>query len=124
MSDRPPAEPEPPRRSQAEWDAIVSAAIQEVETLLKPRPGFHQITHFGAMDIHPRHLAIWCFFKKDKHLQLAEKEQFTKTVQSAMREALKKHGYPAFLLPSFFVTFATDEDVQNTSGGNYWQYLK
>lgn len=125
MSDRPPAEPASPRRTQSEWDAIVSAAIREVEiTLLKPRPGFHQITHFGAMDIHPKHLAIWCFFKKDKHLRQAEQEHFTDTLQSNLQEALRKHGYPVSLLPSTFISYATDEDVQRTSGGNYWYYLK
>jgi hypothetical protein len=110
---------------QKKWDAIVGAAVKEVETsILKPRAGFHCTTFFGAMGINPRHLAIWCFFKMDADLKKAEDEDFTKVIQNAMREALRKHGYPGFLLPSFFVAFATDEDVQRTCAGNYWHYLK
>src|SRR5688572_23426984 len=81
-------------------------------------------TFFGAMGIDPKHLAIWCFFLKDEDLRRAESEHFTEAIQKAMREALRKHGYPGFLVPSLFVSFATDEDVQRTCGGNYWHYLK
>ncbi len=87
-------------------------------------PGFHHTTFFGAMGIDPRHLAIWCFFNKDTDLQEAKGTGLTKKINEAIRDALKKHGYPEFLVPSFFVSFATDEDVQRTCDGNYWHYLK
>jgi hypothetical protein len=110
---------------QKQWDAVVAAAIKEVEdSVLKHSQDFHHTTFFGAMGIDPKHLAIWCFFTKDEDLKKAEKEHLTDAVNQAMREALRKHGYPSFLVPSFFVSFATDEDVQRTCGGNYWHYLK
>jgi len=110
---------------QKRWTAVVSAAIGEVEVaLLKRRPGFLHTTFFGAMGIDPKHLAIWCFFKMDRDLKDAKEEHFTEVVNQAMRDGLQKHGYPGFLLPSFFVSFATDEDVQKTCGGNYYHYLK
>jgi hypothetical protein len=110
---------------QRQWDTVVSAAITDVEdSVLKRYKGFHHTTFFGAMGIDPKHLAIWCFFKKDEDLKRAEKEHFTEEILKAMREALKKHGYPGFLASAFFVSFATDEDVQRTCGGNYWHYLK
>jgi hypothetical protein len=112
-------------KRQKEWDAVVSAAVKDVEGgLLQNRDGFHHITFFGVMGIDPKHLAIWCFFKKDEDLKKAEDDRFTTVIQSAMRESLRKHGYPSFLTPSFFVSFATDEDVQRTCEGNYWVYLK
>lgn len=110
---------------QKQWEAVVDSAIAEVEdSLLKHYPGFHHTTFFGAMGIDPKHLAIWCFFSQDEDLKRAEDEHFTVAVQNAMREALRKHGYPFFLVQSFFVSFTTDEDVQRTCGGNYWHYLK
>lgn len=94
------------RRKQ--WNALVSAAVAEVEdAYLKRHPGFHHTTFFGAMGIDPKHLAIWCFFTKDEDLKRAEKEHFTGAIQNAMREALKKHGYPSSLVPSFFVRSTT-----------------
>jgi hypothetical protein len=110
---------------QKRWEAIVSAAVQDVEnSMLKNCAGFHSTTFFGAMGINPKHLAIWCFFKRDDDLRDAKAQQLTEKINDAMREALKSHGYPDFLLSSFFVAFATDEDVQRTCGGNYWHYLK
>ena len=110
---------------QKQWDAVVSAAVKEVEdSVLKRYPGFHHTTFFGAMGIDPKHLAIWCFFEKDEDLKRAEEEHFTGAIQKAMCEVLRKHGYPSFLVPSFFVSFATNEDVKRTCGGNYWHYLK
>jgi hypothetical protein len=110
---------------QRKWEAVVSAAIAEVETaLLKQCPGFHHTTFFGAMGIDPRHLAIWCFFKRDADLGEAEESGFTGRVQEAIRTALGRYGYPVPLIQSLFVSFATDEDVQRTCAGNYWHYLK
>ena len=110
---------------QKQWDAVVSAAVTDVEdSLLRPYSGFHHTTFFGAMGIDPKHLAIWCFFKMDEDLKRVDATQFTNAIQEAIRDSLKKHGYPSFLIPSFFVSFATDEDVQRTCAGNYWHYLK
>ena len=112
-------------KRQKKWELIVTAAIKEVEgSLLNTKTGVHHITFFGAMGIDPKHLAIWCFFKKNTDLKKAEEEGFTSDIQSAIRAALRTHGYPSFLTPSFFVSFGTDEDVQNTCDGNYWHYLK
>ena len=112
-------------KRQKEWDAVVLAAVKDVEeSLLKKHSGFHHTTFFGAMGIDPKHLAIWCFFKEDEDLKNAEADGFTTRVQKHMRDALRDHGYPSFLTPSFFVSFATDEDVQRTCNGNYWNYLK
>jgi hypothetical protein len=110
---------------QKHYDAIVSQALEEIEkSLLKPYEGFHHTTFFGAMGINPKHLAIWCFFTKDDDLRNAEETQFTIEVQNAIRESLRKHGYPDTIVPLILVSYATDEDVQRTCGGNYWQYLK
>lgn len=110
---------------QKKWDAIVSAAVTEVETaVLRRYAGFHHTTFFGAMGIDPKHLAIWCFFKTDQDLKRAEEDHFTGRIQRAMGDALKKHGYPSFLTPSLFVSFGTDEEVQRTCAGNYWHFLK
>lgn len=110
---------------QKHWEGIVSAAVKDVEiSVLKNCAGFHSTTFFGAMGINPKHLAIWCFFKRDDDLKDAKLQQVTERINHAMREALNSHGYPESLLSSFFVSFATDEDVQRTCGGNYWHYLK
>jgi hypothetical protein len=110
---------------QKRWEAVVSSAVAEVEaSVLKGYSGFHHVTFFGAMGIDPKHLAVWCFFATDDDLKRAEDERFTGVIQRAMRDTLAKHGYPTSLLPSVFVSFATDEDVQRTCAGNYWHYLK
>jgi len=110
---------------QKQWEAIISAAVKEVEiSMLKNCSGFHSTTFFGAMGIDPKHLAIWCFFKRDDDLKAANEQQLTEKINHAMRGALRSHGYPDALLASFFVSFATDEDVQRTCAGNYWHYLK
>lgn len=114
---------QPHKMTQKEYESIVKTAISEVENkILKSVPGFHHTTYFGAMEIHSRHLAIWCFFKKDADLQKAESTGFTKEINQAVQDSLEKHGYPT---PDIiYVSFATDEDVQRTCGGNYWTYLK
>lgn len=110
---------------QKKWDAKVAAAVEEIKNdLLKSHPGFKTIFFFGAMGIDPKHLAIWCFFNKDEDLKKATEEQFTGLVQKAARQALCNHGYPSSLADAFHISFATDEDVQRTCGGDYRLYLQ
>lgn len=112
-------------KRQAKWSAVIGMAVKEIEdALLKPYPGFQHTTYFGAMGISPAHLAIWCFFKSDADLKQAKTDGLINTIQDAMRESLRKHGYPRAFASKFSVSFATDDEVQRDWGGNYWQFLK
>ena len=110
---------------QKKWDAKIAAAIEDIKRdHLKSHPGFKAIIFFGAMGIDPKYLAIWCFFKKDEDLKKATEEQFTGLIQKAARQALCNHGYPISLANAFYISFATDEDVQRTCNGDYRLYLQ
>lgn len=106
-------------------ESIVASSLADVESkLLKSDPRFHHTTFFGAMGIDPKHLSIWCFFKKDLDLEAAESNGFTTKINDAVRDSLIRNEYPASVISRVYVSFATDEDVQRTCDGNYWHYLK
>jgi hypothetical protein len=108
-----------------EWESVVSAALSDVEAaILADTPGFHRTMFFGAMGINPGHLAIWCFFKMDEDLKDARVSGLTGKIDEAVRDSLIDHGFPVSIASSFSVSFATDEDVQRTCDGSYWNYLK
>jgi len=110
---------------QRHWEQIVAEALRRVEdSLLAGRPGFHHLDFFGALGIHPQHLAIWCFFKSEADLHHARESGLTDEIQKGTRTALADQGYPAALAAQQKVSFASDEQVQKTCQGNYWHFLK
>jgi hypothetical protein len=110
---------------QRHWEQIVAGALDQVEAaLLATHPAFHHLEFFGALGIHPQHLAIWCFFKSEADLRQARESGFTQEIQEHVRTALFHQGFPAALATQQTLSFASDEQVQKTCQGNYWHFLK
>ena len=79
------------------------------------------VTHYGAFDIHPRHLAYWLCVKTD-----AEKQRLIadETLMRKLREVLVAYAYPPEGRDSVHIGFESQETVDRESGGNWWHHWK
>jgi hypothetical protein len=80
--------------------------------------------YYGAVDINPAYLTIWYIFKLDKELRIAENIGFTSELIELTKKYLKKYKYPEKAMNDIIISFTSDEDIQKTTGGNYWYYFK
>ena len=110
---------------QARLDAIVTAATDAVAAdIASATPRLSSHFFYGASCIHPRHLVTWYLFATDAELAEARRNGLTERNEVLTRDYLGQRGYPAEALPQIRVGFTTDEDVQRTTGGDYWAYFK
>jgi hypothetical protein len=84
----------------------------------------HTHDSFGAVWIHPRHLAFWYFFATEADLQQAQQSGLTARMIKSTRTGLLLRGYPREVIAEVVISFASDEDVQRTTNGDYYRYLK
>jgi hypothetical protein len=84
----------------------------------------HTHDSFGAVWIHPRHLAFWYFFATETDLQRAQQSGLTARMIESTRTGLLLRGYPREVISGVGISFASDEDVQRTTNGDYYRYLK
>lgn len=79
------------------------------------------VTHYGANDIHPRHLVYWIVVQSDREKRRLEKDS---TLMASLRRLLDEHDYPAEGRSGVHIGFESHETVQRDSGGNYWHHWK
>ncbi|OJW15198.1 MAG: hypothetical protein BGO48_13760 [Mucilaginibacter sp. 44-25] len=79
------------------------------------------ITHYGAYDIHPRHLVFWICVETD---QLKQFLTCNSALNSDLSLALIEYDYPAEGIDSVYIGFESQETVDRESGGNWWHHWK
>jgi hypothetical protein len=81
----------------------------------------HWVTHYGANDIHPRHLVYWICVQTDREKERLERAQ---DFQARLRSILDEYEYPIEGRAHVFIGFESQETVTRDSGGNWWHHWK
>ncbi len=110
---------------QKHLDAIVQSATDAVaSTIATDTPSLQSHFFYGASGIHPRHLVTWYLFRTNADYAEAQSNGLTQRIDSLTRNELTRRGYPSDSVAHIHVNFATDEDIQRETGGDYWSYFK
>ncbi len=81
----------------------------------------HWVTHYGANDIHPKHLVYWICVQSD-----AEKKrlQDDSDLYRKLRSLLADYDYPLVGRNGVHIGFESQETVDREAGGNWWHHWK
>jgi hypothetical protein len=110
---------------QRRLDDIVRRSMSPVLQAVSARePVIRKHFFYGASAIHPRHLVTWYIFQRDQDLESARQNGLTSDLEVLTRAELISCGYPRNGAKGIYVSFASEEDVQNKTGGNYFAYFK
>ena len=79
------------------------------------------VTHYGANDIHPKHLVYWVVVRSEK-----EKLRLKKDVHllNKLRGFLDEFAYPIEGRAGVHIGFESHETVDREAGGNFYHYWK
>ncbi len=79
------------------------------------------VTHYGANDIHPKHLVYWICVQTDQ-----EKKRLSDDSQlyRSLRNLLTEHEYPISGRDEVHIGFESQETVDRESDGHWWHHWK
>jgi len=102
-------------------EPLIEAAKRRILGLAGRHCAGVKIFHFGAVDIDPRHLAIWLTTATD-----AERDRLRKApgLEAAFREALAAASYPAHAIAEVGFAYESQETVDRDLKGNWWHAVK
>lgn len=81
----------------------------------------YSVTHYGANDIHPKHLVYWICVQSDAEKRRLQKDA---ALSRRLRSLLTEHKYPESGRNEVHIGFESQETVDRESGGNWWQHWK
>ena len=104
----------------------IARVTDRIERALKEMMSHHTtekffVTHYGANDIHPRHLAYWIVVVSDREKHRLEHDA---ALLVALRGLLVTHNYPAEGREGVHIGFESQETVDRESNGNFWEHWK
>jgi len=79
------------------------------------------VTHYGAFDIHPRHLVYWICVKSDTERDRLASDQ---ALMTSLRRTLVDCDYPLEGRSEVHIGFESQETVDRESDGNWWYHWK
>lgn len=120
-SGRPAPQKDAPMPSDGPLSPIIAASGEQMVALARTRVASAGIFHFGAVDIHPKHLAYWITTTTD-----AERDQLAadSAMQDEFRRILLREGYPADAVLEVGFAFQSEETVQRDFGGDWFYAVK
>lgn len=118
LKKAPPAPPAPKSAIEATVDRIVGAIKDEIAPRTRERV---VVTHYGAIDIHPKHLVIWIVVDSD-----AERSRLAgdAVLRQRLRGFLAEFQYPVEGRDTAHIGFESVETVNRESGGDFWRHWK
>ncbi|WP_183204088.1 hypothetical protein [Brevundimonas lenta] len=96
---------------------VERAMIAHARTIVPKADGFS----FGAIDIDPKHLAVWITTPTDRERDRLARDP---AVAARFREILAEEGYPPAAIPDVGLAFESQETVDRVFGGNWWHAVK
>lgn len=80
-----------------------------------------RVFSFGAVDIDPKHFAIWIATDKD---QSRDRLNGDPAFKQQIRQILHEVGYPEAAIPEIGIAFESQETVDRDYEGSWWYAVK
>ena len=103
--------------------SLVTAKVErEIKKIVSKRiEEKHWVTHYGANDIHPKHLVYWICVQSDEEKNKLRED---KELMKQLRELLTTHNYPEEGRDGVYIDFESQETVDRESDGHWWHHWK
>jgi len=79
------------------------------------------VTHYGAIDIHPKHLVYWICVQSDSEKRRLKGDT---VLMRQLRDVLVVYYYPSSGRDEVYIGFESQETVDREAGGNWWNHWK
>ncbi len=104
----------------------IEAVTRRIEEAIKAEMRTHTkeefwVTHYGANDIHPKHLVYWIVVRTDEEKQRLDRD---KVLIGKLRKLLDKHDYPVEGRAGVHIGFESKQTVVREADGNFYNYWK
>ena len=104
----------------------IQEVTRQIEDAIKAEMRAHTseefwVTHYGANEIHPKHLVYWIVVRTDKEKRRLEQRA---DVLNKLRGLLEKFEYPVEGRDGVHIGFESHQTVDREAGGNFYHYWK
>jgi hypothetical protein len=105
---------------QKQYDQMVLNAMKTVATAMTSNTvQIHTHLFYGETAADPGKLVAWYVFKTEKCMNEAKRSGIAHRIVGLTRKELIRNGYPMKAVSKVKIDFASDEDIQNKTDGNY-----
>jgi hypothetical protein len=104
------------RKMDGEYHTVITEAEQQMLQLIRPTCPNAEVFHIDAVDINPRHLAIWIKTQTDEERDKLKRDR---NLEAAFRATLVANGYPSDATPLVGFAFESTETVNRDFGGSW-----
>jgi hypothetical protein len=107
-------------------DTPIARVTALVERAITDEMGRHAkekfwVTHYGANNIHPKHLVYWIVVGSDYEKHRLEADS---GLMAVLRSLLMKYDYPIEGRDGVHIGFESQETVDRESNGNFYHHWK
>ncbi len=101
---------------------LVNVIEMAISKFLQPHVNEkYWVTHYGAMEIHPRHLVYWICVQSDLERDRLNKDM---VLRVRLRDILDEYEYPLEGRNHVMIGFESQETVDRESNGHWWHHWK
>jgi acetolactate synthase regulatory subunit len=109
--------------SHLAYESEIAAAIRRTEQLLnKLTREKNHVTHFGATEIDPKHLAVWLCVQSDREVERLYSQIMD--IRQQVHACFHAEKYPEAAVGFIGVQIASQETVTRDYAGNWWYFFK